>query len=511
MKKVKVIRLVSVIVLIVMLLVMSLYLFLPKRGDADSGVAAVLFIDEDRIFPQMDYRQMFSALDISSDYSIGEDLSPDAMKARLDRVAKEKKAGTLVLVCDGDYALSGLTLAKEDTRIKTLVLLSPVIPDEEDLSDLGTKVPATDICIFAEEKSKANTLYERLSGEDTKFTQGVFTDSRGMTLHISPDATRYFGTYSGIFQSRDLAGTMTLINPVVQSYLANYIKNHALEQQGLTRAPMWIWVMKVLCTMFVVIAFFLYVATLPSGKRKTMDKEALEKEEEQTRRSPDGRLKLKNRSIFVKYKASLVHLLGLLLLLGGIFAVIGCFFVVKDPSHVKHVLLIWVFFSFFASAFFLLRYLRKLPKKDVRAHRAMFPMQIVFVAAVFLDIFLLTLLWRGTVILRFSLLLVIAVLLSVMLGFSVFMLDKTDSFYMKAQGQGNGVLDSVRFSAIRFVPMVICLLFSIIMDKEVCSLQIVILAASLLVCAFLRRITKRGALGEVLSVVLYAGLFWMMF
>ncbi|MBR3056374.1 MAG: hypothetical protein IKG93_00250, partial [Clostridiales bacterium] len=350
------------------------------------------------------------------------------------------------------------------------------------------------------------------SGEDTKFTSGVFADAQGMCLYISPDATRYLGTYEGLVQSPELSASFTLSHPVVQTYLANYLKNHCLEQQGISRAPMWIWVMKVLCTMFVAIAFFLYVATLPSGKMKTVEKETLEnEEEEQSRRSADGRLKLKNRSVFVKYKASLVHLLGLQLLLGAIFALIGCIFVAKSTSHVKHVLLIWVFTSLFSSAFFMLRYIRKLPKKEVRQHRAMFPMQIAFVSVLLLDIFLLTLIWRGTGFLRFSLLLVIAVFLSVMLGVSVYMLNLTDSFYMKAQGQGNGVLDSVRFSAIRFVPMVIVLLFSIIMERKVCSIQIMILAAALIISALMRRITKRGAFGEVLSVVLYSCLYWMMF
>ena len=511
MKKVKVIRLVTVIVLIVMFLVMSLYLFLPRRGDSDSGVTAVCFIDEDRLFPQMDYRQLFSALDISSAYSVGEELSLEQMKDRIDKASKEKKADTIVLLCDGDYAVSGLMIAKDDARIKTLVLLTPSVPEDADLSEFGTKVPATDICIFAEERARANSLYERLSGEDTKFTQGVFADTHGMSLYISPDTTRYFGTYSGWTKSPALAGSATLNHPVVQSYLANYLKNHALEQEGLSRAPMWIWVMKVLCTMFVAIAFFVYVATLPGGKKKTHDKDAVEKAEEETHRMADGRLKLKNRSIFVKYKASLVHLMGLQLLLGAIFAVIGAFFVGGKTSNVKHVLLIWMFMSFFSSAFFLLRYIRKLPKKDVRAHRAMFPMQIVFVAALILDIFLLTLLWRGTGFLHFSLLLVIAVLLSIMVAVSLYMLDLTDNFYMKSQGQGNGVLDSIRFSAIRFVPIVIVLLFSIIMDKEICTLQIMILSAALLGSAFLRRIVKRGALGDVLSVVLYACLYWMMF
>ena len=139
MKKVKIVRLVSVIVLAVMFLVMSLYLFLPRRGDTGSGVTALCFIDEDRLFPQMDYSQLFSSLDISSTYSVGEKCTLEQMKEKLNQVIKEKKAEKVVLVCDGDYALSGLKLASEETRIKTLVLLTPEISEEEDLSAFGTK------------------------------------------------------------------------------------------------------------------------------------------------------------------------------------------------------------------------------------------------------------------------------------------------------------------------------------------------------------------------------------
>ena len=42
-------------------------------------------------------------------------------------------------------------------------------------------------------------------------------------------------------------------------------------------------------------------------------------------------------------------------------------------------------------------------------------------------------------------------------------------------------------------------------------MQILLLALSLLVASFMRRIIKRGALGETLSVVLFSCLYWMMF
>ena len=94
---------------------------------------------------------------------------------------------------------------------------------------------------------------------------------------------------------------------------------------------------------------------------------------------------------------------------------------------------------------------------------------------------------------------------------AIVMLQLTDDYYGRSQGNDLAVLDSVKFSAIRFVPMVIVFVFSIIIDRGLCAMQILLLALSLLVASFIRRIIKRGALGETLSVVLYSCLYWMMF
>ena len=107
--------------------------------------------------------------------------------------------------------------------------------------------------------------------------------------------------------------------------------------------------------------------------------------------------------------------------------------------------------------------------------------------------------------------LLVALLLSVMTGMAMFTLQLADNFFGRIQGTRQSVLDSVKFSAIRFVPMVIVFVFSIIIDRGLCAMQILLLALSLLVASFMRRIIKRGALGETLSVVLYSCLYWMMF
>ncbi len=513
MKHVKILRLVSVLILLVLFLFLSLYLLIPRSGDGSKGTMAVCFIDEDRMFPVMDYRQMFSSLDMKAEYILDEDLSLEEMEQKIASARSDANAEKVVLICDGSYAWRGMTIASRKAEVGTLILMSPSFSDKEDLGDFGTTNPKKDVAIFTTESRQCDLLYERLSGEDTTYTPGVMGDKRGMAIRISPDSTRYYANYTGFFKaSSHAAGTVTLNDPVVQSYLANYIKNYCLKESGTSSAMIFIWAVKVICTTLLLVAFFLYAATIPKGKGYAMAKTpAGDAEDPVSAKDPRGRVRLKNRSVTTKFISSMKHLMALQFLLGLCFAAGGCVFVWRTPSHVNHVLLIWMWLSFVSSAFFLLRYIRKLPPKTARKSRSFLPIQIMFVVGFLLDVFLLSLLWRGEGFLSFSLILPIAVMLAVMVAVAVFMLDKTDTFYLKMQGKGNGVLDSVIFIAIRFVPMVIVFVFSIIMNRDICALRVILLAVGLLLSAILRRIIKRGASGDVLSAVLYASLYWMMF
>ena len=101
--------------------------------------------------------------------------------------------------------------------------------------------------------------------------------------------------------------------------------------------------------------------------------------------------------------------------------------------------------------------------------------------------------------------------LSVMVFVSITMLQLSDNFFGRIQGSSQSVLDSVKFLVIRLVPMVIVFVFSIIMNRELFAIKVLLLAVSLLLASYLRRVVKRGALGETLSVVLFSCLYWMMF
>ena len=517
MKRVRQLRIFCVILLAVILLVASLFVLIPRRNDGSHGCAAVVFVHEEILFPQMDYSQLFSQLDISSYYVIDSSCKQEEMQEKVNRVLNSKKIGSVVLICEGDYALSGLSVASATPAVSHLILMNPQL-DVSELGEIGTNVPRSEVAIFSVKSKTADALYERLSGEDTKFTPGVKSDENAPELYLSSDASRYYAR-RGKWSDPQIASVMTMNSPMMQTYLANYIKNHVLGEDGVSRAPLLTWVMKTVCTVFAVIAFFLYASTLPgnkkfvpaSGKKSSGEpkEQASPSEAPEKERGTDGRLR--GRSIAEKYRSSLNHLLALQIAIGIAMSLPALFFVIRKQAAFQTVLLLWVCISYLSSAFFLLPFIRKIRNRKVRSNRSMWGIHMVFTILLFAVIFMLALLWKGAGFLKPDLMQLVALLLSVMGAVAMIMLQLADNFFGRIQGTRQSVLDSGKFSAIRFVPMVIVFVFSFIMGRGLCALQVVLLSASLAGASYLRRVIKRGALGETLSVVLYSCLYWMMF
>lgn len=517
MKKIRRLRIICIILLAIILIVSSLFVLLPKRNDGSKGCAAVLFVHEDVMFPEMDYSQLFSQLDISSYFVIDDSVTEAQMSEKIDDVLSSKKIDSVILICEGDYAKSGFSLSSGKASVSDLILISPVM-DVTELGAIGTAEPASRVAIFSEQNKTADTLYERLSGEDTKFTPGMRSESQAPELFLSSDARRYYAR-RGDWSDHQIASLMTMNNPVMQTYLANYIKNHVLEEEGVSRAPLLTWVIKMAATVLSVITLFLYAATLPANRKfapakkqtdgaetEQTDETAVQKDQERGR---DG--KIRGRSIAEKYKSSLNHLFALEIFLGCLMSLPAMYFVSKKQHAFQTVLLLWICLSLLSSAFFLLPFIRKIKNRKVRSNRSMWGIHVAFTVLLGSVIFMLTLFWKGAGFLKPDLMLLVALLLSVMTGVSMIILQLSDNFFGRIQGTRQSVVDSIKFSAIRFVPMVIVFVFSLIMNRGLCAFQIFVLAASLAGASYLRRVIKRGAFGEVLSVVLYSCLYWMMF
>ena len=518
MKKIRRLRIICIILLAIILIVSSLFVLIPRRNDGSKGCAALMFVHEDLLFPQMDYSQLFSQLDISSYYAIGNSYSEEQMQERIDRVLRSEKIDSVILILEGDHAEHGFTLASKNPAISDLILISPEF-DITEAGDIGTVTPACRVALFSERSKTADSLYERLSGEDTKFTPGIQAQGSAPELYMSSDARRYYAG-RGDWSDPQIASVMTMNSPVMQTYLANYIKNHVLEEDGVSKAPLLTWVMKTACTVFTLIAFFLYASTLPANRKfvpakaKPADDAVEPAESEMPRRKEQERGcdgKIRGRSIAEKYRSSLNHLLALQIFLGCVFSLPAMYLVMKRKQAFQTVLLLWICVSLLSSAFFLLPFIRKIKNRKVRSNRSMWGIHLVFTILLGAVIFMLALLWKGAGFLKPDLMLLVALLLSIMTGVAVSVLQLSDNFFGRIQGTKQSVVDSLKFSAIRFVPMVIVFVFSIIINRGLCALQVFLMAASLLGASYVRRVIKRGAFGEAVSVVLYSCLYWMMF
>ena len=194
-----------------------------------------------------------------------------------------------------------------------------------------------------------------------------------------------------------------------------------------------------------------------------------------------------------------------------LFALVTIFFVIRKQSAYQAVLLLWVCVTYLSSAFFLMPFLKKVKNRKVRSNRSMWPIHAAFTFLLAAVVFMLRLLWKGSGFLNFNLFILVEFALSVMVFVSITMLQLSDNFFGRIQGSSQSVLDSVKFLVIRLVPMVIVFVFSIIMNRELFAIKVLLLAVSLLLASYLRRVVKRGALGETLSVVLFSCLYWMMF
>lgn len=153
MKKIRLIRLICVIVLAVILIVASLFILIPRRNDSSSGRAALCFVHEDIMFPQMDYSQLFSQLDIASYYVIDDSCSKEEMQKKISKISAPNG---LILFCEGDYALSGLQIASENAEITDLFLVSPELSSDADLGSIGTTSPGCRVAIFSEAGKTGN-------------------------------------------------------------------------------------------------------------------------------------------------------------------------------------------------------------------------------------------------------------------------------------------------------------------------------------------------------------------
>lgn len=517
MRRTRTLRIVAVVILAVVLLVASIDLLISRSNDGDSGYVAVCFVSSERMFPQMDYQQLFSSEDIQTYFVVDDGLTKEEMLVHLDQALKPKSCTSAILLCEGEYATAGLQIASEDARVSDLILMSPKVKNQNEIAEIGSDRPAGRVALYSIKNVTADLIYERLSGEDTSFTRGTKADENAPELFLSADARRYYACMDD-WAASAIAPERLLNSPVVQTYLANYLHNYVLEKEGVSRAPLGYWVVKMICTILAIVAFFLYAATFPKDKKISVSNAS------HTAGGPNAdpgmgteagsmpaKGKPRGRMLSEKYQSALHHLMALQGFLGLLAALPACIFVIQRNAAYHTVLLVWVCISLLSSAFYLLRFLNKIKDRNVRKNRSMWPIHMGFTGLLLLDIFMLKLLWKGNGFLKLNLLLLVAILLAIMVWVAVTMLQLTDEVFGRNQGSKQSVIDSFIFSAIRFVPMVIVFVFSVIIGREIYAVRVILLMLALIGASYLRRVIRKGGRGELFSVILYACLYWMMF
>lgn len=128
MRRTRTLRLIALAIMAVVLLTVSLDLLISRSGDGDSGRVAVFFVSDERMFPQTDFRLLCSSEDIEAVFVIENDLDIEEMSQQVDQALERHDATSVVVLCEGDYAVEGLQIASEDNRVSDLVLLSPKVP-----------------------------------------------------------------------------------------------------------------------------------------------------------------------------------------------------------------------------------------------------------------------------------------------------------------------------------------------------------------------------------------------
>ncbi len=517
MRKTRRLRLIAIAILAIVLLVVSLDLLISRSDDGDSGIVAVFFVSDERMFPQMDYQLLCSSEDIRTVFVNERGLSLEEMTAHVEKIAKQYDTSSLILICEGEYTTAGLQIASNHQSISNLVLLSPQIKRQAELNEFGAGKPACRVAIFSAKTITSDLIYERLSGEDTQFTRGTKADESAPERFLSSDARQYYARMSN-WSDSVVSQERLLISPVIQTYLANYIHNYVLEEDGISRAPLEYWALKTVCTTLTIVAFFLYAATWPKDKKFSVTVNTAEHQSDLSGNGADtvppvrrAKGKTIERPLVEKYRSALNHLLALQGVLAIASALVACIFVARRKAAFYTVMLVWICISLLSSAFYLLRFLRRIKERNVRKNRSMWQSHLIFTILLILDIFVLKLLWKGTGFLKLNLLLLVGILLSVMVWVAITMLQLTDEYFGKNQGSKQSVMDSLLFSAIRFVPMVIVFIFSVIIGREVYALRTILLLLALIGASYLRRVIRKGGKGELFSVILYASLYWMMF
>ncbi|HPE38779.1 MAG TPA: hypothetical protein PK567_04730 [Bacillota bacterium] len=476
-----------------------------------SDVHVICLEDEGDSFPRMDYQILFSNADIEAHFYANRQWSADDIRAKVTKLCEKEGATSVVLFAKGENAYAALEAAVDNSMVSDVILLSPVFDENANMDRFGMNQPSASVAVFDGGLPYAHSLYERLSGEDTLFTRGIQYQGLFSTeCFISPDATRYLSV-TDMVGNATIASDFHVENPVVQTQIYDYLQHYINEETSSSRPTFWYWMGKTTGVFFGIIGILLFAATVPKPKKRTVDASG-SRADSPTTDAPaavtQGRPVLKTRPISEKYAAKCMHCFWFSLLLSFLFGCLSVVALLIDVRFAKLSVLCGVALPIWFCALMSWKYMTgKSEKRRVSRNTMITTLMLIFTI---LSLWLInSVLWSDAwTVMQGAITIIIVTIVSIFLFIGTWVLMRIDT-KMDPICAGTGVFRARKFIAVRFVPFVPVLLFSVIIDKGASFFDMISLMLLICVIDFLRIFIHNQSSKEAFAAFTYAGLFFM--
>ncbi len=271
---------------VVLLLFSTLYTFMIPVREGNGSVTRAILIGTDSILPGTDYALALKDLGLSvTTLRYAPDMADSAIKGALE----SSPAHSCVLVAFGRAGMPALKAAAESGVAAGLVLISPDLTSADDLSLFGRSEPNCPIILFSDGNDLSRSLYERLSGEDTKLFGGMAgTGLFSPQSYLSPDGSRCLQTWKLPLPS-SLSGSLLPLYSGVPQAMRDYLLSTGITGGTSGNIPMQFLThgVRLLSAVLALAGVFLFYSTVPlSAGRLTGLRQA---ESSPTLRSPSSK------------------------------------------------------------------------------------------------------------------------------------------------------------------------------------------------------------------------------
>lgn len=475
------------------------------RPNSERNIGVLCILQENARFPESEYRAVFSGLGLISSFIRVDATDEEELKDSVDAFVEKEKLSRLILVTYGDTAGIGLKYSDSGDPLAGIIAISPVISNPAITGSLGINHPQKPVALFDSAVSGASMLYERLSGEDSVISK-PFTDAGifPANVRISPDSNRYL--YLKEMTGETVIDTQLFPGlPDVQLKVGNYIQTYLLSDfSGKSDIRGLIFLnqtFKIVPVAMLIAGLFLFMATISKeSSLKGITAREVKKEAEIPQ----------ELSLLHKIERSEKYLFGLLLPVSLAASAMLCLLVMTVPKYAALAATLWPVMSMLFAALFYMKHLDKLsglPK--IARIRLWISLAVsgLFVVGVFMIIVM-----HVASVEHYASFprLIYPVITTLVLGASMYICQKIESFYMQNERNANhkhGFLSAFRFRGIVFLPFIAMLIAAFLSGKIWMFVLVVYYIALLAFSDWFRRRVRRMSGTLILSAVMTSVLY----